>query len=105
MSPTTAKQKASVKVTVSKDDANPAVNALVTLEGSTTEYYTDGNGQVTISAPSSDGTYTITATFGTFQDGIIILTVKGAAPTPGFELLTLIIAIGIAFILLRRRRH
>ena len=105
LNPTTAKQKASVKVTVSKDDANPAVNALVTLEGSATEYYTDGNGQVTITAPSKDGTYTITATFGTFQDGTIILTVKGAAPTPGFELLTLIIAIGIAFILLRRRRH
>jgi hypothetical protein len=103
LSPATAKQGASVKVTVSKDDANPAVNAKVTIGA--TEYYTDGNGQATITAPSADGTYTVTASFGTFTDGTATLTVSGAAPTPGFELLTLIIALGIAFIILRRRRR
>jgi len=103
LNPTTAKRGADVVVTVSKDDATPAVNALVTVEG--TEYRTGGAGQVTITAPSSDGTYTITASFGTFQDGTATLTVSGEEGAPGFELLTLIIAIGVAFILLRRRRR
>ena len=93
--------------TVSKDDANPAVNAKVTFEG--TDYYTDGNGQATITAPETAGTYTITATFGTFLAGTATVTVLGKdtdpCKTPGFELLTLIIAIGVAFILLRRRRR
>jgi hypothetical protein len=106
LKPTTAKQGAEVTVTVSKDDATPAVNALVTVEGDTTEYRTGGTGQVTITAPSTDGTYTITATFGAFQDGTATLTVSGKGDgAPGFELLTLIIAIGVAFILLRRRRR
>jgi len=105
LKPTTAKRGAKVVVTVSKDDATPAVNALVAVEGSTTEYHTDGSGQVTITAPSKDGTYIVTASFGAFQDGTATLTVKGETPsTPGFELLTLIAALGVAFILLRRRR-
>jgi len=105
LKPATANRGVDVTVTVSKDDANPAVNAKVTIQGDTTEYYTDGNGQVTITAPKSDGTYIITATFGTFKEGTKTLTVSGEKPSqPGFELLTLIIAIGVAFILLRRRR-
>jgi hypothetical protein len=96
-------------VTVSKDDANPAVNALVVLQGDATEYYTDGNGQVTLTAPSTAGAYTITASFGAFLDGTITVTVLSKdddwCKTPGFELLTLLVAIGVAFILLRRRRH
>ncbi|MCK4364639.1 MAG: hypothetical protein KAW45_01170 [Thermoplasmatales archaeon] len=96
-------------VTVSKDDANPAVNALVALQGDATEHYTDGNGQVTLTAPSTAGAYTITASFGAFQDGIVTVTVLSKdddwCKTPGFELLTLLVAIGVAFILLRRRRR
>jgi hypothetical protein len=97
-------------VTVSKDDANPAVNALVMLQGDTTQYYTDGNGAVTITAPSSSGAYTVTASFGSFLDGTVTVTVLSKddsdwCATPGFELLTLLAAIGVAFILLRRRRH
>jgi len=106
LNPSTAKQGASVVVTVSKDDANPSVNTKVMIQGDTTEYYTGGNGQVTITAPSADGTYTVTASFTGFTDGTATLTVSGeGGGTPGFELLTLIIAIGVAFILLRRRRQ
>ena len=59
--------------------------------------------EFTAPSVSTDTDYTITAT----KDGYvaatdITITVKA---TPGFELLTLIVAIGVAFILLRRRRR
>ena len=81
----------------------------MTLQGDSTDYYTDGNGQVTLTAPSTAGTYTVTASFGSFLDGTVTVTVlkkdHDDCKTPGFELLTLLVAIGVAFILLRRRRH
>jgi hypothetical protein len=77
--------------------------ATVTFNGN--EVISDNDGKASFKAPDETGTYTITATYdneqyleGTFE---IEITEGG---TPGFELLTLIIAIGVAFILLRRRR-
>jgi len=77
--------------------------ATVTLNGD--EYTSDGEGKVSIKM-SSTGEQTITATFpgDGYKDGSLTITVKKASGTPGFELLTLIIAIGVAFILIRRRR-
>ncbi len=48
----------------------------------------------------------MTATFDDpkYQDGTLEITVGGGG-TPGFEVLTLLVALGVAFILLRRRRH
>jgi len=68
---------------------------------------TAGPDGVTFTAPSvtKDTTYTITATKTGYVDAESVdITVKQAG-IPGFELLTLIAAIGVAFILLRRRRH
>ena len=48
------------------------------------------------------GTYAITATFAGFEAAAEATFC--ADPTPGFELLTLIAALGIALILLRRRK-
>ncbi len=78
--------------------------ATVTFNDKT--YTTDSQGKVTLKAPDKKGTYTITATYEgkQYEDGTLDITVE-AAGTPGFELLTLIAAIGVAFILLRRRRN
>ena len=53
---------------------------------------------------SNTGTYTITATKDNYAPSDAV-TIKIEAPTPGFELLTLIIALGVAYILLKRRRR
>lgn len=75
--------------------------ATVTFEGQTKT--TDNQGKAEFKAPKDEGTYTVTATYENMQTGTLSITVK-QKPTPGFELLTLIIALGVAFILLRRRR-
>ena len=80
----------------------PLAGATITLDGDT--YTSGGDGKVTITAPSSEGDYVITATYEAYDEATITITIK-AGQIPGFELLTLIAAIGVAFILLRRRRN
>ena len=80
----------------------PLAGATVTFEGK--EYTSDGDGKVKLTMPTTKGDYTITATYTNYKDGTLTITVTTAG-TPGFELLTLVIALGVAFILLRRRRH
>ncbi len=92
--------EASFTVTVVAKGSGLA-GATVTFEGQTQT--TDNDGKATLTAPSTEGTYTVTATYQNMQTGTLTITVKKAT-TPGFELLTLIVAIGVAFILLRRRR-
>jgi hypothetical protein len=60
---------------------------------------------MTLTAPDVDKEteYTITASFEDYQDGTLTITIKPGG-IPGFELITLIAALGVAFILLRRRR-
>jgi hypothetical protein len=87
-----------------KDTGFPIIGATVTFNGET--YTTKSGGVATLTAPTieeDEATYDITASFGSFQSVTVTITVKKG--TPGFELLTLIIALGVAFILLRRRRH
>lgn len=82
----------------------PLAGATVTLDGTTVKT-SDGDGKVTFTAGAKGTTHTITAAYEAYTSGsatIGPLTEKG---TPGFELLTLIAAIGVAFILLRRRKH
>ena len=76
--------------------------ATVTFEGETVT--SDENGKATFTAPSAKGDYTITATYEKYQDGVLVITIVEGG-IPGFELITLIAAIGVAFILLRRRRN
>jgi len=101
LSITTSGTKSPVTVTVYSDAGGLITGATVTFSGKT---YTTVNGQTTITV-EKDTTGTITATFTGFQDATpVSITIK-AAGIPGFELLTLIAALGVAFILLRRRRH
>jgi hypothetical protein len=91
------------EVTVSRD-GNALIGATVTFEGKT--YKTKASGVVTLTAPTTVGDYTITASFGTLEPITTTITVtKKTGGIPGFELVTLIAAIGVALILLRRKRN
>ncbi len=75
--------------------------ATITFDGET--YTTGADGSATLTAPSKEGTYTVTGTYEGYEDATLDVKIT-AGGIPGFELLTLIAAIGVAFILLRRRR-
>ena len=98
--PTEVNTEASFTVTVVAKGSGLA-GATVTFQSQTQT--TDNEGKATFTAPTTEGTYTVTATYENMQTGTLSITVK-TKPTPGFELITLIVAIGVAFILLRRRR-
>jgi hypothetical protein len=89
-------------LTVADDTGSAVIGATVTFEGKT--YTTGAGGVVTITAPSTEGTYPVTATFPGYDAVSGTVTVLKGGGIPGFELLTLIAAIGVAFLLLRRRR-
>ena len=78
--------------------------ATVTVDAGAQTATSDADGKASFKAGSKGTQHTITATFGDYEPGMVTVTVK-EKQTPGFELLTLIIAIGVAFILLRRRRN
>ena len=86
------------------DDGN-SYGIAVTFNGETKT--TVGPDGVSFKAPkvSKDTDYTITASKDGYLSPAEEITIKVFPGTPGFELLTLIVAIGIAFILLRRRRR
>jgi len=95
-------------VTVADDGGSAVIGAKVTFNGA--DYYTGAGGSVTITAPDVKETskdYTLTATFTGFEPAtekpLTIWKTQGGIP--GFELVTLIAAIGVALILLRRRRN
>lgn len=95
---------ATFEIAVAKDTGDPVIGATVTFEGKT--YKTKAGGVVTLTAPTTVGDYDITAAFGTFTPVTTTITVtKKTGGIPGFELVTLIVAIGVALILLRRRRN
>jgi hypothetical protein len=82
----------------------PLSGATVTLDGTTTKT-SDGEGKVKFTAGAKDETHTITATYEPYTQAQVTIGPLDEKGTPGFELLTLVIAIGVAFILLRRRKH
>jgi hypothetical protein len=77
--------------------------ATVTFEGQTAT--SDNDGKATFTAPKTKGTYTVTATYESYETGSASITIKEKGGIPGFELVTLIAAIGVALILLRRKRN
>jgi hypothetical protein len=81
---------------------SPLAGATITIGDDT--YTSDGEGKASITAPSDEGDYIITATYEGYDEATMTITVK-AGGIPGFELLTLIAAIGVAFILIKRRRN
>jgi len=95
----------SFDVAVAKDTGDPVVGATVEFNGKTTT--TKAGGVASLTAPNKKGDYTITASFGTFEDATTTITVTETTEpgVPGFEVLTLVAALGVAFILLRRRRR
>jgi hypothetical protein len=90
---------------IADDTGAGIIGATVTFNGKT--YTSKADGAVTITAPdiSEDKTYTVTVTFGAYDEQTLTFTIKATKGAPGFELLTLVIALGIAFIILRRRRR
>jgi len=89
-------------LTIADDTGAPVIGATITFDGKT---YTSGaGGVVTITAPSKEGSYPVTATFPGYDPVSATVTVQKGGGIPGFELLTLIVAIGVAFLLLRRRQ-
>jgi hypothetical protein len=90
-------------LTVADDTGSAVIGATVTFEGKT--YTTGAGGVVSITAPSTEGTYPVTATFPGYDAVSGTVTIAKGGGIPGFELLTLIAAIGVAFLLLRRRRN
>jgi hypothetical protein len=89
--------------TVADDTGGPVIGATLTFNGKT---YTSGAGGVaTITAPSTEGSYPVTVTFPGYASLSDTVTVVKGGGIPGFELLTLVAAIGVAFLLLRRRRN
>jgi hypothetical protein len=80
---------------------SPLAGATVTFNGKTST--SGGDGKLTLTAPSEKGDYTLTASYEDYEDFTMTITVTEGG-IPGFELLTLVAAIGVAFILLRRRR-
>lgn len=96
-----------ITITVYNDQGNLITGATVTVTGGDlTEPFTDTtiDGQVTFKVTVGEAKdYTISATFSGFTAAKdVTIKIKG---TPGFELLTLLVAIGIALILLRRRKR
>jgi len=90
-------------LTIADDTGSAVIGATITFEGKT---YTSGaGGVVTITAPSTEGSYPVTATFPGYDPISATVTVAKGAGVPGFEMLTLLAAIGVAFLLLRRRRN
>jgi hypothetical protein len=106
--PTTASVGDSFQIKAGADDGNNN-GILVTVkkaDGSIVAQEATVNGIATFKVKEKDakpGKYTITATMTGYVDADAVeIEIKAGAP--GFELLTLIVALGVALIILRRRR-
>ncbi|EMR73597.1 hypothetical protein MBGDN05_00530 [Thermoplasmatales archaeon SCGC AB-539-N05] len=93
---------ADITVTVHSDIKDNENGVTVTI-GSQTGITIGGKAK--LAAPDTAGDYTITVTKSGYETATQAITIKAGSAFPGFEALTLIAAIGVAFILLRRRRH
>jgi hypothetical protein len=106
--PTTATAGEAVKIKAGADDGNNN-GILVTIakaDGTIIAQEATVNGEASFKLTEKDakpGKYTVTATMTGYIDADPV-TIEVKAKSPGFELITLIIAIGVALILLRRRR-
>lgn len=93
-------------VTAGGDDGNNnGITVTITYNNNEVASGITVNGEVAFKVKEpKEGKYSIKATKADYIDSDTI-TFKISPGSPGFELLTLIVAIGVAFILLRRRRH
>jgi hypothetical protein len=105
--PNTATIGESFTIKAGADDGNNnGILVSIKKDGSTIASEATVNGQASFKLKEDDakaGKYQITATMDGYLDADPV-TIKIEQPSPGFELLTLIIALGVALILIRRRR-
>jgi len=106
--PTSATPGTSFTIKAGADDGNNN-GILVSIkksDGTVVASQSTVNGQATFKVTEKQakaGKYTVTATMTGYIDADPV-TMEIKQPSPGFELLTLIIALGVALILVRRRR-
>jgi hypothetical protein len=93
-------------ITIANDEGAGVAGASVTFNGNT--YLSGANGLTQLTAPDvkqKTEDFQLTATFTGYSAATpVTITIDQTPGVPGFELLTLVIAIGVAFLLLRRRR-
>jgi len=90
-------------VTIADDEGKPIVGAVVIFNG--VEYTTGANGMTTLCVPEEEGSYTIEAVKDGFASSeLLSITTTVEKSTPGFELLALIVAIGVCIALVRMRK-
>ena len=99
--------KQTFTITVANDDGAGVAGASVTFNGVTV--MSGANGVTELTAPDvkdkNGADYQITATFTGYTDATpVTIHIAQTPGMPGFELLTLVAAIGVAFLLLRRRQ-
>jgi len=92
-----------VDVVVADDTGSGIVGAIITFNEKT--YVSGVNGIAKIKTPSAAGSYTIKVTYGNYEPFELEFEIKKSGDIPGFELLAMIAALGVALILFRRRRH
>ena len=86
---------------ISDDTGQGIIGAKVTFNNQ--EYTSSVNGKLTLKAPENPNNYTISASFDNFHSTSKVIQVK-QNQTPGFEILTFVISLGIALILLKRKK-
>lgn len=90
-------------LTIADDEGRAVIGAKVEFNGK--EYISETQGLVKLVAPEEPKNYTASVTFEDYIGTEISIKVKAEpTKTPGFELLTLVVSIGIAFVLLRKRK-
>ena len=89
-------------VVIADDLGAAIIGATILFDGET--YTSSSNGEAKLSAPDEEGTSTITASKANFADADSVVVTIDEKEIPGFELLSLIAALGVACILLKKRK-
>ena len=97
----TAGEETKFTVCVADDTGRAIIGATVTFNNK--GYTTGAQGIAALPVPTEEGDYTITAAKEGFASATVSIEVVPGSP--GFEMLMLIAALGIAFILLKRRKR
>jgi hypothetical protein len=93
-------------ITIANDQGAGVAGATVTFNGKT--YYSGANGLTELTAPDvkqKTQDFTVTASHTGYTDATpVTITIAQTPGVPGFEVLTLVVALGVAFLLIRRRQ-
>ena len=89
-------------VTVADDEGKAVIGAIIKFNS--LNYTTGANGLATLTAPSAEGDYNIESTFMDYVNADVVSIHVNPVKTPGFEIIIFIASLGIALILLRKRK-